>query len=147
VEVIILQVSQRVGNGITRAVEDFAHKKKLDSDAWYHNEPIWRVRSKRKDVYREVQIAAFTGERDECLFFIPQAYKFKNGSVEATRQDVVKGLVTSLPLSKLEASDENTIATDVGKMLPDAWKKAESIPETGERRGVTLKEWYFKPRL
>jgi hypothetical protein len=124
-----LEVPQRVGNGIARAVENFARHKKLDPDLWYHDEPIWRVRSKRNDLHCEAQIAAFLWKRDERLFFIPQAYTFENGSVRAANQKVVEGLITSLPLRKLEASDEDTIAANVEKMLPDAWSKAESISE------------------
>jgi hypothetical protein len=125
-----LAVSQRVGDCISRAVEDFARDKKLDSELWYHDEPIWLVRSKRSDPYREVQIAAFLWERDECLFFIPHAYRFKNGLVRAAKQKVVEGLRSRIPLKQLEGRDEEKIKKEVENMLPDAWSKAESIDES-----------------
>lgn len=125
-----LEVSQSVGKGISRAVESFAHDKKLDPEIWYHDEPIWRVRDRQNDLYHEVQIAAFSSEQDECLFFIPQAYAVDNGTVRAAKQERVKGLITFLPLRELEASDEGTIAKEVGKMLPGAWSNAESISES-----------------
>jgi hypothetical protein len=43
---------------------------------------------------------------------------------------VVKNLIRSLSLSKLDESDADTIAKEVGKILPDAWSKAESISES-----------------
>jgi hypothetical protein len=125
-----LQIPQQMGNGISQAVEDFARQKQLDKELWYHNESVWLIRSKNNMLYREVQIAAFLSDRDERLFFIPQAYRIESGTVEATKQKVVKGLITSLPLSKLQASDANTVAADVRKILPDAWSKAQQISET-----------------
>jgi hypothetical protein len=125
-----LNIPQRVGNGISRAVEDFAREENLDRELWYHDEPIWLLRSKRNDPYREVQIAAYSSERDERLFFIPQAYRLEAGTVKAASQKVVQPLIKSLPLSKLEASDEDGVAKDVGEFLPEAWSKAKSISDS-----------------
>lgn len=125
-----LEISQRIGDGISRAVESFAANNQLDRDLWYHDESIWRVRSKSKGIYHEVQIAAFLSDKDERLFFIPQACRMKDKSVEATKQTVVKGLIESLPLKDLEESDENMIATSVGSVLSHVWSKAEKLSES-----------------
>jgi hypothetical protein len=124
-----LEVPQRVGDSISQAVEDFARKRELDPHLWYHNESIWLVRSRSNDLYREVQIAAFSWDRKESLFFIPQAYAFEGGAVRAAKQTVVNGLIKSLPLSELEASDHSKIVQYVHNTLPAAWSNAESISE------------------
>jgi hypothetical protein len=125
-----LEVPQRVGHGISRAVERFARREHLDHDLWYHDESIWRVRNKRDDFYREVQISAFFRGQDEHLFFIPQAYVFENGRMKAAKQRVVENLIKSLPLRELEASDDASIVKEVGGFLLVAWKHAELISES-----------------
>lgn len=122
-----LSIPRSLGNLISSVVERFASQNKLQSEAWYHDEPRWMVWEEADDgIVREVQIGAFHGKSDDELCFIPHAYSFVNDQLRATEEKPTGRKVLTLPLPALQNSIDGG-ADEIKEQLRIAWSRASNF--------------------
>lgn len=143
----VLPISQEVGDLLSEVVREFVQIYKLGPesyDLWYHDEPIWIVRSTRETrqgvQVRRVQIAAFSTPEGDQLIFIPDAYDYDpkgkqilaKANAEVRRKSSqtfswhLRQLVTDLPWKREE------LKRQLGLDLKKAWQAAQALPIAGK---------------
>lgn len=124
-----IDVSRRVGDVLTTAVQRVAEDRGLEHEAWYHDEPIWIVRERRPrgagTVVCRVQVAVFDGPDGRVVEAIPDAYTVAHGRVrrKALERSRRAG-IQSVRLPEV-LSDSEPIAN----LILRAWKAARALAD------------------
>lgn len=134
----LIGITPELGELISEVVRHFAHQLGLgpgDYDLWYHDEPVWIVRSRQQyhhDYFvgsysvRRVQICAFQINAEAKLTFVPDAYLY----------DPVKKAV--LKRSSARSRRENCRTLSLGDLVEGArWGKSAHVKSQVDK---TLRE-------
>lgn len=126
---IPLSIPRDLGNHISMVVARFAASKRLESEAYYHDEPRWMVWEEADDgIVREVQVAAFSGKADDELCFIPHAYVFANDQLRATDEKLTGRKIRRLSLPELLGFIGN-VGDRIEEQLGIAWVRANEFED------------------
>lgn len=116
-----------IGVYISASVKQFATKNDCESEAYYHDEPVWFVlRQASPGFFQQVQIAAFLTEEGEHLYFTPFAYVASKDGVKITPCYPDKSFKVSLAELYVKSDPEDVKKTLLGQ-IQLAWDAARQF--------------------
>lgn len=126
-------ISPALGNLVSEAIEEFARKLNLKPDSydlWYHDEPVWIVRSReltqdgKSHLVRRVQICPFRTNEQPRLTFIPDVYLYNLSNKTVSPKlaaETRKTKILSLDLNALTQTKREEAKSRISDYLWKAW--------------------------